>query len=242
MDEKWVMAGEAIAWIASRDNNFAARCRDESIGGISSRLSLEFGWHDGNGLNGRIGPFHNGETAAWSLVRACRRGEVAASGFKSQRRRGAVGEREAISPGDWSDLWLTADGGRIIAASETKEGRHTYSDVHWHDVRFAAEELLEAFPPQLAGSLPTLAPVAAKTPTIPPNAKPGPGRKRGNVSLALADAPFVHEMHQLITADATGSTSIFAAASKVVDRAPGAGSRESKVDRLRRRYAKTYSD
>jgi hypothetical protein len=63
-------------------------------------------------------------------------------------------------------------------------------------------------------------------------------RKRGAVSLQSDDAPLVAEMHRLITAREARSVS--AAAGMVVNLAKGHGSEESKLRRLRERYADQY--
>ncbi|WP_147021965.1 hypothetical protein [Microvirga aerophila] len=73
--------------------------------------------------------------------------------------------------------------------------------------------------------------------TVPSN--PKAKRKRGAVSLGSDDQPLVAEMHRLIETGA--ARSISAAAGMVVSNAPGLGSEESKLTRLRKRYADTYT-
>ncbi len=73
-------------------------------------------------------------------------------------------------------------------------------------------------------------------------ASSGSGRRRGRPpesgSLKPADAPLVEEMWRLIEADPTLAPT--AAALRVVDRAAGAGTTDSKAKRLAQRYSEKY--
>jgi hypothetical protein len=64
------------------------------------------------------------------------------------------------------------------------------------------------------------------------------GRPPGSGSLEAADAPLVDEMRVAILNDPTLSRS--AAAAKVVDRAKGGGTSESKIQRLSERYSAKF--
>ena len=66
-----------------------------------------------------------------------------------------------------------------------------------------------------------------------------PGRRKGAGSYEALDAPLVEKMHQLITEGM--ALSDHAAALKVVDRAAGGGTDESKARRLTDRYKRKYN-
>lgn len=63
-------------------------------------------------------------------------------------------------------------------------------------------------------------------------ASPSPGRRKGQGSYDADDMPLVEEMRELVR----GGLSVHAAALGLVGKARGAGSPESKVSRLERRY------
>ena len=66
------------------------------------------------------------------------------------------------------------------------------------------------------------------------------GRRPGEGSLAVPDAPLVGEMRRLIEEGDCGTPT--EAARKVVERADGGGTEDSKIRRLERRYGKKFPD
>jgi hypothetical protein len=91
-------AGEFVAWVASRCEAFAAKCRDEGILGVEVRLRLLP--RDG------VGPFHTARTARGSAVHALRTARIASRGYRGTWERVTGADREDISAGEWSDLKL----------------------------------------------------------------------------------------------------------------------------------------
>ena len=65
------------------------------------------------------------------------------------------------------------------------------------------------------------------------------GRKKGQGSLAQFDEPLIEEMHKLIGGDEE-EASVYSAAQQVAGQAKGAGTLESKIDRLRKRYREEH--
>jgi hypothetical protein len=66
------------------------------------------------------------------------------------------------------------------------------------------------------------------------------GRPRGSGSYALADAPLLQQMKELIETGQASSVNV--AASLVADKAKGPGTLESKLTRLRHRYVEKYGN
>ncbi len=65
------------------------------------------------------------------------------------------------------------------------------------------------------------------------------GRKKGQGSLARSDKPLVQKMHKLIEGDEE-EASVLSAAEQFAGEAKGGGTRDSKIDRLRKRYREEY--
>jgi hypothetical protein len=100
MYEPWMTAGEFVAWIAERDDGFAADCRHEGFWGVAARLTIR----ERNG----VGPFHTASTARNSAVHALRTESIAASGYRGDRNGNEEGaRREDVPRRDWADLTLS---------------------------------------------------------------------------------------------------------------------------------------
>ncbi|MFC4170482.1 hypothetical protein ACFOYU_00145 [Microvirga sp. GCM10011540] len=112
-------------------------------------------------------------------------------------------------------------------------------DEHKVRVRVPSAQVIACFPAQdQTATMQEAQAISGNLNEVEPGSSISRPRRRGNVSLSSADTPFIREMHDLYVSGAVAS--INAAAWKVVDRAPGNGAPQSKVDRLRRRYAKEY--
>jgi hypothetical protein len=158
-------AGEFVAWVASRCEAFAAKCRDEGILGVEVRLRLLP--RDG------VGPFHTARTARGSAVHALRTARIASRGYRGTWERVTGADREDISAGEWSDLKLVdrklgdAD---VWAAPTAPSGRPIHGSIYWRGLQFDRSDVLAVFPASVPTAPETAPPPSsdvAKPETVP---------------------------------------------------------------------------
>lgn len=126
---------------------------------------------------------------------------------------------------------------------------HNGQGRYWKRVRLSAADLQAAFPPAITGNLNDSSEIKQRLKSKPPS--PGTevtgstglehrrGRKKGSGSYADKDAPLVKEMRVLLKKKE--AFSVEAAAAKVASKAHGAGTIDSKRDRLAKRYQAKFN-
>lgn len=138
--------GEALAWIARRDEVFAARCRNESLTGVE--LHLLWDYANLGKIEKSLTPRPSYDALVLPLVMACRLGHVVAKAIRqtSYGPRPESDKLEEICRENWETLWLTDRGDEIVAAPEPKESVPQRSFTDWHRLRFSRADVIRTFP------------------------------------------------------------------------------------------------
>jgi hypothetical protein len=214
--ERWASARyirwfDAAVWVGARDANASASLAGFRSYEMRTRSDLTIS----DGAAELVGLSLVGEGAIERgkalLSDALKNGSVRAFGSSSPDAH-----MTAIEDVEWSrpHRIMKHKGGDCLT------GPNIPWPIRFFDLVLAAPTVFSKWPPPAQSLL---------TPAIP---------RRHPSNLEEADAPLVETMREMIlNGKATGP---YNAALAVVDRAPGAGTTESKVRRLERRYRRTY--
>jgi hypothetical protein len=149
-------AGEALAWMVSRNFTLTDQLRDENCLGVS--IATLYAERFAEVRTRRVIPVAHSALRADArdlLADACRSGRINATGLRGNFSRAAIGvHREVIPPSDWADLEIRDAGLSKIVARPI--GGTSYS-IWWRDLKFDREEVLATFP----SDEPVLGPVNA---------------------------------------------------------------------------------
>ena len=195
--DEWLTTTSALAWILTRDASFAASMR----GPISAnRFSVEVAMWMATRMADSL-PSVRGPAAREALMDACRRGKLTVMGFGGRLDGAFNGEAEVIPSNAFAYLRLDE------AAKPTLEPVDLHAGRAWRSLAFDRSSLLSCFP---AANGTNLLPEEMKVEVQEPgvgkvSAQPGDTgkdnlgfRKRGALSLASKDKPFIEMMRQLV--------------------------------------------
>lgn len=143
-------AGEAIAWIASRNEFLTSWARDESLLRIQLKIELEKQRSEHAIFAPVFHPDIEGD-AVTQLAWACAASRVQATGLRGGTGNRNLGLREHMGPLDWTDLTLDDGTEGVIAKPRPASGSSTW----WYDLRFKREDIISAFPKAEVAALST---------------------------------------------------------------------------------------
>lgn len=233
----WLSLPAAITWVVTRDMALtkSANQRPNSdrgmIIGICAALALE------QSKRGQPVGQHVDANKAWPAIRRLIADEKIVAQGKSMLRVGLTSAVTTTFPnaripsGDVGDLFISNSVSGIEpkdALGPDEEYRfHNGQGRYWYDVRLRAADVFREFPAEPETS------TADHVGQVDREKRRG-GRREGSGSYERLDKPLIDEMQGLI--DQGKAVSPEAAAKMVTAKAYGAGTIDSKIDRLAKRF------
>ena len=126
---------EAVAWIATRDSRFAAKCRDRTHRGLAVSLAIR--------KSGGEKQYRSIESAEKALLAKCRSRTITATGLRGDISGPTAKRRTRITDIEWIDI-------RGRAVEDPRTGRLMLESKaggeYWHELTFIRADVLAEFP------------------------------------------------------------------------------------------------